>query len=64
MSAKEKLIHEMENLPEETLKEVLDFLRFLREKRNENGMENAKASEGVLARDWLTAEEDQAWGNL
>ncbi|RLJ02763.1 MAG: DUF2281 domain-containing protein [Candidatus Aenigmatarchaeota archaeon] len=44
--------------------EVLDFLRFLREKSIKQKMETALLSEKSLGRDWLLPEENEAWRDL
>ena len=57
----QEAIRELETLPEELLVEVLDFVRFLKA-RHARG--DALLSEAVLARDWNTPEEDEAWQDL
>ena len=51
-------------MPYPLLIEVLDFLRFLREKSIRQKMETALLSEKSLRRDWLLPEEDEAWKDL
>jgi len=63
MQVKEKIMEEIEKLPEEYLEEVLDFLRYLEMKKT-NGMESALLSESSLKKDWLRPEEDEAWKDL
>lgn len=59
------MIHrEIEVFPESYLEEVLDFIHFLKGKAMKKRMETAILSESVLARDWLSPEEDEAWKNL
>lgn len=59
------MIHrEIEVFPEAYLEEVLDFIHFLKDKAMKRRMETAILSESVLARDWLSPEEDEAWKNL
>lgn len=62
---KQQLLNEIETTPESTLKEVLDFLLFVktREKQSEQ-LEISLLSEPILAEDWLTSEEDEAWQHL
>ncbi len=52
--------------PEPYLKEVLDFIHFLKDKCSKvgPGVETAILSESVLAEEWLTHDEDEAWENL
>ena len=64
MEAKERIMKEIEKLPEEYLDEILDFLRYLEMKAKENKMESALLSESSLKKDWLRPEEDEAWKNL
>ena len=64
MKTKELILREIEAFPEPYLKEVLDFVRFLKEKSSMTEIEAAILSESVLADEWLTREEDEAWGDL
>ena len=64
MSKKELLINEIEQVPEPFLDEVLDFIHFLKAKIIRGGIDNSIASESSLKKDWLKAEEDEAWQNL
>ncbi len=64
LTDKEMILQELEELPEDSLPEVLDFIRFLKEKHAEAGLESALLSERVLGRDWLRPEEDEAWQDL
>ncbi|MFH1773599.1 MAG: DUF2281 domain-containing protein [Methanobacteriota archaeon] len=63
MVTKELILNEIEKIPEPLLKEVLDFIRFLKTKSVE-GVETAIASESSLRKDWLRPEEDEAWTDL
>lgn len=59
------LEEELKTLPESLLKEILDFVLFLKSKANmEKISDTALASESSLAKDWLRPEEDEAWKNL
>jgi hypothetical protein len=65
MSTREILSEEIKNTPESLLKELYDFLLFLKYKRkHDNQVDTYLASEKVLSRDWDTQEEDEAWKNL
>jgi len=64
MEEKELIVKEIENLPESYLIEILDFIRFLKNKVWEEKMELALASEVSLKKDWLKPEEDEAWKDL
>ena len=61
MSTKELLMNEIEQVPEPLLKEVLDFVHFLKAKIIREGIASAVVSESSLGKDWLKAEEDEAW---
>ena len=54
---------EIADLPEPLQREVFNFARFLRSKRDDsfNGL---LLSETALAKDWSTPEEDAAWASL
>lgn len=58
------LLKEIETVPEPLLGEVMDFVRFIKEKSIREGMYTAIASESSLKKDWLCAEEDEAWDDL
>jgi hypothetical protein len=64
MTKKEKLLNEIEQVPEPLLDEVLDFIHFLRVKVIREQMDTAIASESSLKKDWLKPEEDEAWQSL
>jgi hypothetical protein len=65
MTIKEQITQELERLPEPVLKEVLDFVQFLKTKQQQKEMlEITIMSESSLAQDWLKPEEDAAWQNL
>jgi hypothetical protein len=65
MNIKEQLLLEIENAPSATLKEVLDFLLFVRSKElRQEQLEISLVSESSLAEEWLTPEEDEAWQHL
>jgi hypothetical protein len=64
MNKKELIAKEIEHVPELVLEEVLDFVRFLKSKHFQEKLETTLLSESSLKKDWLRAEEDEAWGNL
>ena len=64
MTKRDILIKEVEQVPEPLLDELLDFLRFLKEKCLQERRATALASESVLAQDWVRPEEDAAWRDL
>ena len=64
MTNRDRLIKELEDLPEPALDAVLDFVRSIRTKEDRIVGDTALASEEALARDWLRPEEDEAWSDL
>lgn len=64
MTNRDRLMHELEDLPEPLVAEILHFVRAARAKRDGPILETAMASEDVLAQDWLRPEEDEAWKDL
>jgi len=46
------------------LREVLDFVRFLKTKSIKKRSETLTFSESSLRKDWLRPEEDEAWQDL
>jgi len=63
MNTKNTIIKEIENLPDNLLGEVLDFVRFL-EHKTQNEHELYLQSESSLKKEWLTPAEDEAWKDL
>lgn len=64
MSTKEILLREIEESPNELLEEVLDFVQYLKQRKNLRNFEITMASESSLQKDWLRPEEDEAWQDL
>jgi hypothetical protein len=64
MSIRELIDQELDVLPEGLQREVLDFVSFLTSRARNESFNGFAASEAVLARDWETPEEDEAWQNL
>jgi hypothetical protein len=64
MSTKELLLREIEATPDELLEEVLDFVQFLKQRKDLDRFEITLASESSLQKDWLRPEEDEAWQDL
>ncbi len=64
-SIKEQLLQEIEKTPNSTLKQVLDFLLFIKTREiQQEQLEVSLLSEPTLAKDWLNPEEDEAWQHL
>ena len=64
MTIKDKLIEELETLPEAMVAELLEHARALRQENDKGAHETVLAAEPSLARDWLRPEEDEAWNDL
>jgi len=65
INIKEQLLKEIEKASDATLKEVLDFLLFIKTRElQQEQLEISLLSEPILAEDWLTPEEDEAWQHL
>ena len=61
---KNLIFKEIEKVSETYYMEILDFIRFLETKTLEQKRELTVASETSLKKDWLKAEEDEAWRDL
>jgi hypothetical protein len=64
MSTQKLIEKEVTGLPEPLQREVYDFARFLRLKREDESFNGLLLSETALAKEWNTPEEDAAWANL
>lgn len=65
MTIKEQVLAELDSVSQDKLPELLEFERQLnRRPTSATPSPTSLASEAILARDWLTAEEDAAWQNL
>lgn len=64
MSTRELIEKELTGLPESLQREVYDFARFLRFKKEDEQFNGLLLSESALSKDWNTPEEDAAWANL
>jgi hypothetical protein len=64
MTIKELILQEIENIPENLLQEVLDFIQFLQVKHQPEILETMLLSESSLRKDWLRTEEEEAWQDL
>ena len=62
MKVKEKIINKLDLFKENELSEILDFIEFL---KNRHAVSDVTlASEAILAKDWLSPEEDETWEHL
>ncbi len=68
MSLKELIIHEIPNTPESVLREVYDFLIFLKGRNVSDATPEANnlmaIAEPSWGKDWNRPEEDEAWKDL
>ncbi len=62
MTILKQIIKELENVSDETLSKLLDHIKDI--KQEEDKILTHFASEKVLAKDWLTPEEDEQWKDL
>ena len=64
MTIREQIPEEIATLPEAYIEEILDFIRFLKEKLMKDKIAASVLSESSLDKDWLSPEEDEAWRHL
>jgi hypothetical protein len=64
MSTQQLIEQEVTSLPEPLQREVYDFARFLRFKREDESFNGLLLSETALAKEWNTPGEDAAWASL
>ena len=62
---KETVTKEIETLPEDLLKEIYDFILFVKENSSfRDKTQTHLASEASLSKDWNLKEEEEAWKDL
>jgi len=64
MSKKDMIISELNNLPEDLIEEILNYISLLKRKSLKEKTELTLMSESSLRKDWLKPEEDKAWQDL
>lgn len=64
MNKRDLIVKELEQVPEPLLKEVIGFIRILKEKQLREKLAVSILSESSLEKDWLSPEEDEAWRDL
>jgi len=64
MNNKDLLLKEIEELSDDKVREVIDFVRFLKSREREENLGITYVSEPSLAKDWNRPEEDEAWSDL
>ena len=58
------LLQEIDTLPITCISEVIDFVAWIKQRKQIQIPETMLLSENFLAKDWNTQEEDEAWANL
>jgi hypothetical protein len=61
---KELILKEIEDMPDIFIEELLDFVQFLKMKGTREKLGAMILSESSLKKDWLKAEEEEAWQDL
>jgi hypothetical protein len=64
MSTRELIEKEVAAMPKGLQRELYDYARYLRQKKEEDTFNGLRLSESALAKDWNLPEEDAAWANL
>ncbi len=64
MPPRDAILQEIEQMPDALLNDVLSFVRSLKAQQLQMNLETCLLSEAVLAKDWLSAEEEEAWRDL
>ena len=64
MTMRERLLQELDQVPEPLIEELHEYLRFMKQEASRERFSTAVASEPALARDWLRPEEGAAWKGL
>ena len=64
MPLKDAILQEIEQMPDALLDDVLSFVRSLKVQHLRIDLETCLLSEAMLAKDWLRAEEEEAWQDL
>jgi hypothetical protein len=66
MDARELLKKELDEIPDNLLEDLYDYMKYLKYKkhRERDKIDTAYASEKVLKKEWDNPEEDSAWKNL
>lgn len=67
MTTREALKKEINEIPDNLLKDLYDYIKYLKYKKKyeeKDKIETMYASEQVLKKDWDNPEEDKAWKDL
>ena len=63
MNKKEIIAHELEGIPDKDFDALLGFIHSLKSRNTEDAAP-ALLAESTRMKDWLSPEEDAAWGDL
>lgn len=64
MNNKEQLLKEIEDVPEDKIQEVIDFVRFLKWQNRKETLGFMQISESSLAEAWDNPIDDEVWSDL
>ncbi len=60
----DEIFEEINKLPDFLIREIIDYVDFLKIKYRRQKMAVSLLSESSLAKDWLNTEEEKAWEDL
>lgn len=63
-ATKNIIIEELKSIPDEVANEILDFIKFIKNRTKTDKTETHLASLQALSKDWEKPEEDEAWKDL
>ncbi len=64
MNKKQILVSSLNDLPDNLVDEVIDFVNYIQFKSINTQKETMLITQNILANDWLKPEEEKAWQNL
>ena len=64
MNNKKQLLKEIEEVPEDKIHEVIDFVRFVKMKGRDENIDSMLISESSLAEAWNNPMDDEVWSDL
>ncbi|UMZ74676.1 DUF2281 domain-containing protein [Natranaerofaba carboxydovora] len=65
MVDKDQIIKEIEELPEDLTKKVLNYIKYLKKvDKSKESLDLVLVSESSLKKDWLKHEEEDVWSDL
>ena len=60
----DEIFQEIDKMPDFLIREIIDYVDFLKIKYRRQKMAISLLSESSLAKDWLSTEEEKAWEDL